>query len=301
MRAFALCLLALAACLPARAAEPGHPLDGAVWDVAAGQAIGRDALAERLSAADVVLLGEVHDNSAHHLAQAWLIGQLRPAGIAFEMILQEMEPAIAAHLAGGGEPGGIGDVVGWEESGWPDWEIYRPLFEAWRADVYAGGGLPREALREAVGSGAAAVARDRRFVPALSQKLDAETLAALEDEMIAAHCNKLPREAAAGMVEMQRLRDAGLAAATLRAHGTGATDTGRPTVLVTGNGHARTDRGVPVYLRAVEPGLELASVGMIETSEGADAPRDYELPYDYVWFTAPAEREDPCKDFRTGG
>src|SRR5690606_22196571 len=125
---------------------------------------------------------------------------------------------------------------------------------------------------------------------------DDETRAALEDEMIAAHCDRLPREAAAAMVGMQRLRDAGLADAALRAH-----DAGGPTVLVTGNGHARTDRGVPAWLRAVEPELEVLSVGLLETDPERSAFGDYHAPYDYVWFTAPAERTDACEDFRSGG
>ena len=318
MRAPTACLLVLLACLPARAAgtaaaeigdEIGagpHPLDGTIWDVDTGRQIDRDMLAGRLAQADIAVLGEIHDNAAQHLAQAWLVGRLRPAGIAFEMIPQAEEAAIAAHLAGGGTPGEIGPVIGWDESGWPDWALYRPIFDAWRARLYTGGGVPREALMKAGEAGAAALAPDQRFEPLLSQTLDPQTQAALEDEMVAAHCNKLPREAAAGMVEVQRLRDASFAAATLRAHaatqaasiGAAVTGAGTTTVLITGNGHARTDRGVPAYLNAVEPDLSVASLGLLETDPQALALADYDTPYDYVWFTAPAEREDPCLGFK---
>lgn len=297
MRALTACLLVLLACPPARAAgtaadEIGagpHPLDGTIWDVDTGRQIDRDMLAGRLAQADIAVLGEIHDNAAQHLGQAWLVGRLQPAGIAFEMIPQAEEPAIAAHLAGGGTPGEIGPAIGWDESGWPDWALYRPIFDAWQARLYTGGGLPRETLMQAGSAGATALSPDPRFAPVLSQALDPQTQAALEDEMVAAHCNKLPREAAAGMVEVQRLRDASFAAATLRAH-----EAGGPTVLITGNGHARTDRGVPAYLRAVAPDLTVASLGLIETDPEGQGIADYDLPYDYVWFTAPAERPDPC-------
>jgi hypothetical protein len=46
-------------------------------------------------------------------------------------------------------------------------------------------------------------------------------------------------------------------------------------------------------------------VAFLEVSPEANAPGDYaptdspgKLPYDYVWFTPAAEREDPCAAFR---
>jgi uncharacterized iron-regulated protein len=298
MRLAALCAIAVSTALLAAAprADPpaGHPLDDTIWNVATGQRIGREALAGRLGDADIVILGEVHDNPAHHQAQAWAVRRLRPAGLAFEMIPRASEAGIRALLAEGGSPGEIGPAIGWEQSGWPDWEIYRPVFDAWRAQVYTGGGVPVQALRDAASAGAAPAATDRRFASLLATPLDPETQAAVEDEMVAAHCDKLPREAAPGMVEVQRLRDASFASAALRARAKG----GGQTVLITGNGHARTDRGVPVYLRAVAPDLRVASVGLLETEPGAATPEAHgELPYDFVWFTAPAERPDPCAAF----
>lgn len=298
MRTLLSCLVALLLAGLAACAAPAESqrLDDTTWDVASETQISRDALVQRLSSADIVILGEVHDNARHHRAQAWLIGRLRPAGIAFEMIPRAKETEIARFLAAGGAPGAIGPAIDWDESGWPDWDLYRPLFEAWRPKVYTGGGLPREALHAAVETGAATLAPDPRFAAVLSEKLDPATQVALEDEMIAAHCDRLPREAATAMVEMQRLRDASFAAAALRAHAAGG-----PAALVTGNGHARTDRGVPAYLRAVAPELSVLSVGLIETRPDARTLADYDLPYDFVWFTAPAERPDPCAGFRADG
>jgi uncharacterized iron-regulated protein len=112
-----------------------------------------------------------------------------------------------------------------------------------------------------------------------------------EDQMIAAHCGKIPRLVAREMVEAQRFTDARLARATLRARERG----GGQVVLITGDGHARTDRGVPTYLRRLAPGLKVISVGMIELPAGADPAVAWRgLPYDYVWFSKPAQRPDPC-------
>jgi uncharacterized iron-regulated protein len=287
--------LSVLAGLAVPAMARAHPLDGTIWDMVAGDPIDRETLAERLAAADIVILGEVHDNPGHHLAQAWVVGRLRPPGLAFEMIPRASEGGIAALLEQGGMPAEIGPAIGWERAGWPDWDLYRPVFEAWRARVYTGGALPRRALDEAAAAGAASVVTDRRFAPALARPLDPAMQAAVEDEMVAAHCDRLPRNAAPGMVEVQRLRDASFASAALRARATG----GGQVMLITGNGHARTDRGVPVYLREVAPELAVVAVGMIETDPQAPSLDDYRpLPYDYVWFTAPAERPDPCDAFK---
>ena len=94
----------------------------------------------------------------------------------------------------------------------------------------------------------------------------------------------------------QRARDAQMALRLVDVGATGA-------VLVTGNGHARDDRGVPAYARAREPGTERSSPsGLFEVSPGKDEPAVYAvefgkgpLPFDFVVFTPAAEREDPCR------
>jgi hypothetical protein len=78
----------------------------------------------------------------------------------------------------------------------------------------------------------------------LTEALDPDEQAAREAEQQEAHCNALPEEILPGFVEAQRLRDAALAEAALAA----LADTGGPVVVVTGNGHARADWGVPALL-----------------------------------------------------
>jgi len=179
--------------------------------------------------------------------------------------------------------------------GWPEWPLYAPVFEAASGAYVAGGGVARSGIMTAIkgnaatayGAGASDLGLDRPLEPAIRIEI--------EDEMIAAHCNKLPRRAAGGMVEAQRLRDASFATAVQRALAMGG---GGRAVLITGNGHARTDRGVPAYLRVVAPDLVVLSVGMIELKPGADpAAAARGQPFDYVWLSDPAARPDPCAGF----
>jgi len=113
------------------------------------------------------------------------------------------------------------------------------------------------------------------------------------DEQFEAHCQAMPREMMNGMVEAQRLRDAALAQAALKAY----QETGGPVVVITGNGHARKDWGALALLHMAAPDLTLLSVGFLETEEEADS--DSQIPpYDLWVYTDPAPREDPCKAFQ---
>lgn len=282
-------LLAAAGCAIVAPERPGVVIGPG------GAELTEPELAAALERAQIVVLGEVHDNRVHHARQARLVRRLQPRGIAFEMVPGASEEGIQVFLAQGGARGEIGPAIGWDRLGWPDWKDYAPIFEAAPDAYIAGGGVLRSEIRRAIiggaafsyGAGAADLGLDRPLQPAVQ--------AEFEDEMIAAHCNMLPRQVAVGMVEAQRLRDARFAAASLRALSKGG---GARAVLITGNGHARNDRGVPASLRLADPAVAVLSVGMIELPHGADpvvAARG--LPFDYVWFSDPAKRDDPCKGF----
>jgi len=262
---------------------------------AGGTVLTEAELVVALEQAQIVVLGEVHDNPVHHARQARLVRQLQPRGIAFEMVPGASEEGIQVFLAQGGARSEIGPAIGWDRMGWPDWDLYAPVFEAAAGAYIAGGGVARSEIRVAIEGGAATAYGAGAGDLGLDRPLDPTIRVELEDEMIAAHCNKLPRQAAGGMVEAQRLRDARFANAAWRALSEGG---GGRAVLITGNGHARTDRGAPAYLRLVAPQVAVLSVGMIELAPGADpAAAAQGLPFDYVWFSGPAEREDPCAGF----
>jgi uncharacterized iron-regulated protein len=89
------------------------------------------------------------------------------------------------------------------------------------------------------------------------------------------------------MVDVQRLRDAVLARSALLALG----ETGGPVVVITGNGHARRDWGVPSYLARMAPDVTVFVLGQ---SEGGRVP---EGGFDLVVDADPVDRDDPCAGF----
>lgn len=281
---------------------PAHPLAGVILDVASGERLDAPALAARLAEADIVVLGEVHDNAEQHRRQAWLMTRLDPAGVAFEMVPAERTEPLAALAEEARDAAAwaeaMPEALDWADSGWPDWTLYRPVFEAAHGARLVGAGVARDALLAAVRDGAAAAFGAGAEPAGLTEPLPEAVQAEAVEEMRFSHCDALPEELLPGMVEAQRLRDARFAAAALE-----ALEAGAPAVLITGNGHARTDRGVPAYLARMAPEARVLSLGQIEVGEDAAAladdagPDGRRLPYDFVWFSRPAEREDPCAAF----
>ncbi len=236
--------------------------------------------------APVVVMGEEHDAPAHHAHQADWVTRQAPRAVVFEMLSPDLaEVAMARRDAPVAE---LGAALSWEGRGWPDFEAYHPIFEALGEALILGAEVPRADLARAAEEGAASVRRDATAL-GLDRPLPAAEQAAREAEQAAAHCDLLPRTALPGMVEAQRLRDAALAAAVLE----GLDRTGGPVAVITGNGHARRDRGVPALLSVARPDLEVIALGQF-TEARETAPFDA-----WVVTEMPEERPaDPCAALR---
>jgi len=275
--AAALCALALAAC------------------AASAPALDERGLVAELGRRPGVLLGEVHDNPEQHRARAGALRALveqgaRPA-IAFEQFDRNRQADIdearkapaanseaqAAHVIERGRT---------PKDGW-DWPRYQPFVvlalqydlpivaaNLSRADAAR---VAREGIDAVFDPGTRARLDLDRIVPALQPRFEA----IVRD----AHCGALPESAVAGLARAQIARDAVLADA-LRPYLT------RGVVLLTGNGHARRDLGVPRHLDASERG-RVWSIGLLEAG-GGDSPAHY----DAAFVTPPHERADPCESLR---
>jgi len=250
-------------------------------------------LLRRLAAADIVLLGELHDNAAHHRARGALLGALgarRPA-VVFEQFAASAAP-LPQPAAGESREAWL-DARGFDRTSWK-WPIHQPVVEAALRHGRAlwGSGLSREALRGVVREGAAGAAEDLRGlierVP-----LDRAARAALDQDLVDGHCGRLPVEMIPGMRAAQVVRDASMARALLAASADG------PAWLVAGNGHVRADLAVPRLLRGLAPGKAVLSVGLLERQAvGAMPPAVPRGRYDLILVTEPASRPDPCASFR---
>lgn len=261
-----------------------------------------------LASADFVLLGEKHDNEDHHRIQAWvtetLLGRGRPRAVAFEMFTVDQADALAAYIAKHPtDAAGLGDAVHWEQRGWPEWRMYRPIAQA-ALDAGApilAADLPRATLRAITkeGTGALGARAERRL--GLDQPISAGMRSAMEDEIVDAHCNALPASMIGPMTTVMYTRDAHMAGGMID----GAAMPGRDgSILIAGKGHIRRDHGVPFHLERLAPGKRSLSLAMVEVAKGETDPVAYAarynaaaLPFDYVWFTPRPPREPACERF----
>lgn len=247
-------------------------------------------------AADVVILGEVHDNPAHHMVQAGAVSANDPAALVFEMLTPAQAETVTPDLLN--DENALRAALDWDNSGWPDFAIYYPIFAAAGAlanppRIY-GAQVPRSDARAAMQAGLVEAFGADSVAYGLSAPLDSDQQSAREALQMTAHCDALPAELLPAMVDVQRLRDATLARATLAALDETATDeTGGRVLVITGNGHARKDWGVPAYLARLRPALSVLSLGQ---SEGGAIDGGFDL----ILPAAPVDRPDPCEAFRKG-
>ena len=256
------------------------------------------AIADRARGADVVYLGEQHDNPTHHAHQRAVLEALvargvRPA-LGFEMLEEDQQADVDQALAGTLSAGDLDERLRWRARGWPDIAMYQPLFE-----IAAREKLPvialdldptvsRRIAREGLGSlGARA--------EGLASRLPADTP---RENVIAgvireSHCGLLPEARLPTMVDAWHARNV-----TMARRLAAALDRGLTVAVIVGRGHQAAG-GLPGQLAALRPGTRQLVVDMIEvTPDTRPEAVAGAAAGDVIWLTPAVERGDPCASLR---
>jgi uncharacterized iron-regulated protein len=253
-------------------------------------------IAARARHVQVVYLGESHDNPYHHMDQArvleaMLAGGARPA-LAFEMLAQDQQPAVDEAMLEKADPAAVGKRLRWVERGWPDFEMYRPLFDLARryglpvVAIDLDQPLVRRIAKEALG---ALPAGERSgLVSRLAPDADREQGIARDIE--AAHCGLLPAAAVPGMVDAWHARNVAMARRILQ-----ALEQAPQVVVIVGRGH-QAPGGMADQVEALRPGTSQLAVDFVEV--GREEPDQAPPANHIVWPTPPVERPDPCAPLR---
>nr|WP_217345194.1 ChaN family lipoprotein [Noviherbaspirillum sp. L7-7A]MBV0879426.1 ChaN family lipoprotein [Noviherbaspirillum sp. L7-7A] len=283
----AACLMIQAGCGAIQAASSGDA--GQPWKVSDRRHVPFSELAGQARAADIVLLGETHDNPAHHATQRRLLESLadRKPALVMEQFDLEQQASLDTILRSGGTRQEKLQALktlmkpGWE---WPGYEgLLATALE--RGLPVLAANISREALREVSRNGVAALGDGASAQLGLDTGWSAAQQASLRQDVVAAHCGMLPEAAVGAMVNAQRVRDAIMADRLLSAPGSA--------VAILGRGHVRQDLAVPVYLRQRAPQKKVLSVALAEGELDPEAPQ----PYDYVIPAKAVSRaEDPCAE-----
>ena len=262
-----------------------HLLVGLVWSEQSQKFITPRTLALELQEFPLVLLGERHDNADHHRLQAWVIDQLTSFGprvVGFEMLSEN----VANTLKPFNNAEDFAESVDWAKSGWPEFSIYAPVFEA---AIKAKSQLlaihpSRERLMKLMRSPETDSSEKKKGLGTLSD----EGLKTLQATIKESHCGHANEKMVSAMVKAQRFKDHWMSQQMLEQ------SKGRPGILVAGNGHVRKDYGLPNHLSG-----SFKSVGFVEVSPKAKQAADYEVShYDYVWFTPRWDSVDPCIKYK---
>ncbi len=280
-----------------------HPLVGRVWDPRRGEFIGYDQIGFRAQASDYLLIGEKHDNVDHHRIQAWLIDRVkevdrRPA-VVFEMLPLDKRDVVYQHRREHEtDVDAFAEAVGWAASGWPSWNLYRPVFATALADrlPVEPGDLPRATLREMRTKGLDFLDSQELLRLGLDEELESATRELFAAAIRESHCGMAKESTVDRMIAMQRTRDAYLADSLLET----GTDTGA--VLIAGAGHVLR-AAVPAFLRRRAPQRSVLAIGLLEVDDERLTAGEYlevsERPeFDLLWFTPRTDNEDPCERYR---
>ena len=249
-------------------------------------------VADRARNAEVVYLGELHDNAQHHAIQTRILEALladgsRPA-LAFEMVPETRQAGLEAAVRSDAEPGEVNRQLEWSAQGWPDFVMYWPLFELARKN-----GLPviatdldpavnRRISRNGLGAAGPDSARLRSAMPDDPAR-DKEIVHRIRD----AHCNQISESRAMRMLESWYARNVVMARRV-----SDALAQAPQVVVIMGRGHA-SPGAVTEQVRSLRPGTRQLVVGFFEGKADALVGETA----DVVWITPSRPREDPCLSF----
>jgi uncharacterized iron-regulated protein len=293
--------LVLCGCITTGADTKTHSLDGKIFDATVGRFISKSEYLTLTNQADILLLGEVHDNPIHHKLQAEVIQNLqtdqRGLTVYFEHIATDKQDILTQFNSRKlTDLDQLKTALEWDKSGWPPFDMFRPLFDSAqikRAEIRAAL-FPRSKVKSVYAEGMKAAIDE---VQLKSKKLDelpgAEREKLLED-IVSSHCGMFTKEKAGPMGQVQMAKDAFMAIQL-----TGALQSSR-SVLIAGNGHTRTDYGVPLYLKKLSPQSKIVSVAHVEVQAGSLDVKAYQsaISADIFVFTEAWPRKDPCEEMR---
>ena len=277
-----------------------HPLVGKIWDMRSRSFIDEATLLARIEKANVLLLGETHDNPQHHelqlkLLKARIDSGARPA-LVMEQLDADSQPALDAALAGSDHDKTLKAVTGLIK--FTDWQFYRPYLVTAldnKLPVIAAN-ISSQQLQPVIWNGFSAYDADALKRMAVEEVWSESRENYMLRHMGGAHCGQVRDTLREGLARGQRLRDALMADSAI-------SGIGRGIVAIVGSSHARRDVGMPLYLAARAPLAHIFSIGFVEVIPGRNAPETYEtesasgdVPFDVIWFSPRMERADPCAD-----
>ena len=261
--------------------EKEHALVGKIWSTSNQSWILYSEMVDALQSKQHIFIGEKHDNPDHHDWQAKILQSIhKDRAVAFEMLSVDQKPesSVQDSLA-------LAVAVGWEKSGWPDFDMYKSIF-----DVVFTNDLPivyahpqREDVMRVMKQGFNE--EDNAWLEA-GEPLSDSAQTELQEEISASHCGHASDGMVKMMINAQQYKDAFMSK-EIR-------DSEKKSVLIAGTGHTRQGKGMPRFFNEES----VAVVHMVEVLPQNEDITSYGQDADYLIFTPRMSNEDPCEVFR---
>ena len=232
---------------------------------------------DALLPADVLLIGEQHDAAEHHQIEQQLVSSLAVRGLLAAVALEMAEVGVStAQLKPSSTEEQTRRALKWDNKAWP-WLAYGPaVMTAVRAGVpVLGANLPHAQMQDSMNDGK------------LDVQLPGPALKAQQQAIRIGHCNLLPESQITPLTRTQIARDITMADTIHQ-----LVFPGKTVVLLTGNGHADRNLGVPQHLRA---DLKARSIHL---RAGDGSGTDRADAFDSVWTTPALPDTDYCAELK---
>lgn len=260
-------------------------------DVTSKHALSKSDFLKRLENADLILLGETHDNRTHHLLEIMITQHLITTDWLKQLSLEMLTPQQKANanqiyhlnhnqaLPYNLTLDELKTAFLWSDYGWP-WEDYYQVLAA--AQTHAIPIEPANINKQQI------MSIYQGADTSVALKPNATQTAALIDSIVDSHCGQIDKKQAVPMVNIQLAKDQAMAN-SLSKKTTGA-------LLIAGAFHVRKDLSVPLHLQSTNSSKNILVIGMVEKTD-EEMTEDFSSRYDIVIFTQPQKRDDPCDVF----
>jgi uncharacterized iron-regulated protein len=268
-------LALLASLLLVACAQPPAPHNlpaRTIKDLHSGAILTPEQLLARLAKQPRVIVGEKHDNPAHHQIEAWLVENLptqRPQGsVLMEMLTPSQQPAVeSTKQRMQSQPdlsaARVAERLEWQK-GW-DWSMYgQVVMPALKA--------PYPLLAANLDRSEIMVFYQQPTFPAGANSAAPHVREAIAETIRVSHQQNIEPEQLHAMLAIQQQRDRRMAERLLAAP--------RPALLIVGGYHAKRNVGVPVHIRDMQPKAQVTVLMLAEQGVEVD-----QQQADYLWIT----------------
>ncbi len=294
-----------------------------IWDIESGKVIKQEELIEHFLGAELIYLGEKHDNARQHEIQLQILEALIDKGkrpsIGFEFFTigqtsllmnftQPSEPIMNIKSKDYDPESVLRQALGWDHRSDEEWSYYFKLIEFARDNQ-----LPAFAtdIPWGLSSRITRVGVENLHPTELSLLLDtglndSEYEQLMLEEFTNVHCGYRNEEMFRRMYQAWIARNDAIAQSIVN---TLEANPQKPVVMIIGFGHLRHGMGIPERIAYLRPETKQINFSMIEINlepsslesylpEFEINGRTFKQDFDYIWFTSRKDMEDPCKAFR---